>query len=254
MKRLAVLSILAAAGITSSADSHFSVEAFILAEPRIAVTRTDLSEAAELESIELVRGDPVSLRVVLTHSGDEPSVPSVSLAERLSPLRVIVKRPDGTSISVTHESREGVVDGLAGLAPIMPGDVQTLDTFIYEFWRTDASGTAHVAYVFDAPGTYEISVVYMIGDLAEHAKFSYGDIAEEPPTAVSETLTVNVLATTIPNWQALKDAKILRFIGQLRWPALSENAPQMESVVDAANRSWLTEWTNHIAQLSAEPK
>ncbi|MBX3360136.1 MAG: hypothetical protein KF912_02660 [Phycisphaeraceae bacterium] len=235
------------------AQEQLQLEAHILAEPRVSVSTSDLSQAQEVDTIDLVRGDPVSLRIVLSNTGTAASAPTGALGEILSPLHIRVKRPDGSMMNAIHEARNITYRAWREIAPVMPGEAQTLDTFLYEHVTEISPGQRESQYLFDVPGEYEVTVIYKTGDPRDHLRFEQGRIPHAPPTLTAGVLTVNVLEDAIPNWQQLQEAEILSYIGRDRWPAI-EAGSQLQDAITSANRPWLTEWTNRIVQLSTGPE
>jgi hypothetical protein len=247
---LAGLSLLA----VESTAQQLHLEAHLLAEPRAVVSTVDISQAQELATIDLVRGDPVSLRIELSNTGTADSVSTGSLGKILSPIKVRVKRPDGTIVVADHDARNIATRAWRNPSPVAPGEVQVLDTFLFEYTVKDEAGHYTPRYLFDSPGQYEVTVTYDIGDPSARLQFEEGLIPEAPPTLVSDPLIIDVLQDQVANWQHLQDAGILSYIGHDRWPALEANNTATQTLIVGAARPWLTEWTNHIVQLSAEPE
>ncbi len=226
-------------------QADLQVSAFVLAEPRAVTSTQDLSQAAELQELQLTRGDPVSLRIYLANVGDTPTVPTRLIGQSVGTIAVMVTRPDGTVVQAVHLGRGPHVNTTAPvLQPMQPGEEQVLDTFLFEFKARSSQGVTTRSYLFSDPGEYTIQVTYKIGNPSAHILFESGKSQEQPPVINSAPITVSVLQDAIPGWEQLVDAGIADAIGTSVWPSSDGMAPHAtaESLVTVADREWMTTW------------
>lgn len=142
------------------------LSASILAEPALVVSAAAQDRTGDTEDVStaIKIGEPVSLRIRLAVIGETDSPKTLPLDGRYAPLQIRVVKPDGTECDVVWKARSGVAHG-AGKARVMrAGSLSLLDTFVFERRDSGEDGRPEWRYVFDTPGTYQVSVSYHVGE------------------------------------------------------------------------------------------
>lgn len=249
---LTLFSVQAAAQDTEQMEAAIDLRVTILSETWAETRSGRSARNVEVDRIDLVRGDPVSIRIVLTNNGDVATIPTRGLSLSIGATEATVTRPDGTVVTAVLMGRSVGQVTLIPAPPVamQPGEEQVLETYLYESKHSDDQSRTIHTYLFDEPGAYTVIVKYKIGEAKPHITFDNGTSQTVPPAVTSAAITVNVLEASIPAWDELRDTHIEAAIGVRYWPALQDptTRAQTQALIKKADRPWLTGWASTLEQ------
>lgn len=245
----------------SQDDSPFTdlvVQVIAFTDPQFSMATEHSDPESRLQGeidadgeVQLKIGEPLSIRVIVTNSGADPTLDTCAdFGVSMTPFSCVVLSPDGSEqrVDIRHSQRES--GRYCSGRSIDPGESIEFDTYLFNgtptYERENGSQggrTVRIAnYVFPEEGVYRVAIDYHAGDYLQHVRYRAGVEDTRPPVLRSNEIEV-VVQGTVPNWSDLVDFGILD-VGIYGWwraylEASDSTRAQIDSLLAAANRPWL---------------
>lgn len=227
------------------------------------------SNVRGVRELTIQQGDIVGLRFSIYNNSDQPTLPMVVDSHpNFAPLAVVIVHPDGSRHRLGEfdprrrrlPSRE---------RPMEPHEIQVVNFFVYHV-PNNASPIDLLAYAFPQTGEYQIYALYEAASAHQKAQALRDGTPHEdlytgmgdwetvvaarrnipiPPMFRTEAVTVKVEAP-FDQWHQLKAEGIRMQPGREPWHEKIDDPQKrtaIEQLVAAANRLWLTQWWEGIA-------